>query len=472
MLASLLIWSALLTAMPADTGQTQPATPVIIRSITFQGNVRTRERIIRREMDLRVGDIISAADLPGKLAWDQRKISNTNLFVVVDVSTRADSSQIRPGQPVPLDLTVTMKERWYWFAYPFIELADPNFNQWYYERNHDLGRLIYSARLSNRNLTGNGDRLSLIAETGFTHRLLMSYSWPYLDKAQTLGLRADVSYATNKNIAFTTVADKQIFLNSETDLRKRTYAGLTLTRREGFYKYHALGVSFNYNTIADTIARLNGNYFNPGQTRQRYIQLGYAFSYDRRDNVVYPLRGMLISATINQFGILLNDGPRITEIGTTLTRYWPLAKRWFLGSSFRGYASLTNQIPFYNLRGFGYGNDLVRGYELYIVNGQQFGLLKNSLRFQLFNTRKQYKWIPIKQFNTIPIAAYLSVYADGGYVHSTIAEPYQSRLANRLLFGGGVGLDVVTFYNLVFRFNASVNREGQRGLFFSLARDL
>ncbi len=475
MFTTFLLWSALLTA-PADTGQA-PLPPVVIRSVTFRGNVRTRDRIVRREMELHVGDTVRAADLPGKLSWDQRKISNTNLFVTVDVAVKADSATIRPDQPTQLDLTVIMKERWYWFVYPVFDLADRNFNEWYYDRGHDFRRTIYGLRLSNRNLSGNADRLGVIAQTGFTHLTSISYAWPYLDKAQTLGLSVSASYATNRDVAYASTADKLTYLSVDGELRQRTYTAVNLTRRQGFYRFHTLGASFSYNVIADTVARLNRDYFGNGQTRQRYLQLGYSFTYDRRDNVVYPLRGVFFGASINQTGLWPDNGPRITDLGLSLTRYWPLSKRGatqrlFFAGGLRAAMSMADRIPYYNLRGLGYGNDLVRGYELYVVNGQQFLLSKNSLKFQLFNVRKFLRWVPVKQFNTVPLAAYLSLYADAGYVRSTVAEQYQSRLANRLLFGGGAGIDLVTFYNLVFRLNVSVNREGQRGFFFNLSRDL
>jgi outer membrane protein assembly factor BamA len=397
--------------------------------------------------------------------------------VVVDVTARADSVALPANTPTLLDVTVTMKERWYWFVYPVFDLADRNFNEWFYDRGHDFRRTIYGLRLSNRNLTGHADRLGLVAQAGFTRLLSASYAWPYLDKAQTLGLSALVSYATNRDVAYASLGDKLAYLSIDGELRQRTYAGLTLTRRQGFYRFHALGVAISNNSVSDTVARLNPNYFGNGQTRQRYLQLGYSFSYDRRDNVVYPLRGVFAGASINQTGLWPDSGPRITDLGLTLTRYWPLSKpgaaqRFFVAGGLRAAVSLADRIPYYNLRGLGYGNDLVRGYELYVINGQQFLLSKNSLKFQLFNVRKYYRWVPLRQFNTVPIAAYLSLYADAGYVRSTGIEQYRSTLANRLLFGGGAGIDVVTFYNLVFRLNASVNREGQRGFFFNLSRDL
>ncbi|MBC8155261.1 MAG: hypothetical protein H7Z72_20415, partial [Bacteroidetes bacterium] len=108
----------------------------------------------------------------------------------------------------------------------------------------------------------------------------------------------------------------------------------------------------------------------------------------------------------------------------------------------------------------------------YVVDGQRYALFKNSVKYQLFNTVKQLRWIPVRQFNTLPVAAYLTAFADAGYVGSTVSEQYGSLLANRWLAGGGVSLDLALSYNLVMRFSASVNREGERGLFFNLTQGL
>ena len=96
---------------------------------------------------------------------------------------------------------------------------------------------------------------------------------------------------------------------------------------------------------------------------------------------------------------------------------------------------------------------------------------RNSLRYQLFNTVKQLNWLKIRQFNTLPIAAYLTAFADAGYVSSNVAEQYQSRLANRVLAGTGLSLDLVTYYNLVLRFSGTFNAQQKTGFYFNLAQE-
>ena len=49
---------------------------------------------------------------------------------------------------------------------------------------------------------------------------------------------------------------------------------------------------------------------------------------------------------------------------------------------------------------------------------------------------------------------------DRGYVRNYYPELSNTRLGNKLLAGAGVGVDFVTFYNLIFRFNYTINGLG------------
>ena len=444
---------------------------VVIRSINLKGNYRTRDRIILREMTLHSGDSVRLFDLPGRVAWDQRNINNTTLFVTVDVTTQLipspDSTELDQ-----LDLTVTMKERWYFIAYPVFDLADRNLNEWWYDRGHDFRRVIYGGHLSYRNVTGNNDKLQVAIERGFLQRTVLSYSRPYIDRAQKIGLRVDVGYMTNKEIPYRTQFDKWVYVKSENVLRERAYAALTFTHRRGLYHYHTLDTRYTRNTIADTIARINPDYFLDSRTSQQYMSMSYNYRYDRRDNVVYPLQGTLFSGGIGVAGILSTDNFHFLDIAASITRYWPLGGRFYFAGGLRGRSTWPDRQPYFNLRGLGNSTDMVRGYELYVVDGQRTFIWRNSLRYQLFNVRKQLNWLHVRQFNTLPIAAYLTAFGDAGYVSSTVAEQYQSQLANRLLMGTGMSLDVVTFYNLVMRFSGTINAQGKAGFFFNLAQEL
>ncbi|MBD2752463.1 BamA/TamA family outer membrane protein [Spirosoma validum] len=444
---------------------------VLVRSVTLKGNYRTRDRIILREMSIHVGDSIRLTDLTDRVAWDRRNIENTTLFITVDTETQITPAADSAQSP-QLDLTVLMKERWYIIAYPVFDIADRNFNEWWYDRGRDLRRVIYGGRLSYRNVTGTNDRLQVGVELGFLQRIGLSYSKPYIDRAQKIGLRVDLSYQTNKEIPYRTQFDKWVFTRSDDVLRERAYAAVSLTHRRGLYHYHGFDTRYNRNTIADTVARINPDYFLDGRTVQRYLSMSYSYRYDRRDNVVYPLQGTLFTGIVGVAGLLPNDNFHFLEMSAAITRYWPLGGKFYAAGSLRGRSTWPARQPYFNLRGLGSSLDMVRGYELYVVDGQRTAVWRNSVRYQLFNVRKQLNWLHVRQFNTLPISAYITAFGDAGYVSSTVAEQYQSLLANRLLVGTGMSLDVVTFYNLVMRFSGTINGQGKTGFFFNLAQEL
>ena len=122
-------------------GSSDTTQHVLVRQVTFTGNFRTREHIIRREMDVRADDVITVQKLDSLLEYDRRKILNTNLFITVELKKKrldndttalsfytADGKLIAPPQTI--DVEVVLKEQWYLLAFPVFELADRNFNEW------------------------------------------------------------------------------------------------------------------------------------------------------------------------------------------------------------------------------------------------------------------------------------------------------------------------------------------------------
>lgn len=470
-------WLSLLGTPTTDT------TPnVVVRQVTFTGNFRTRERIIRREMDIRSGDTLTLQRLDSLLEYDRRKILNTNLFVTVELKQKpvkdtlslpfytADGQLI--SSPKIIDLEVLVKEQWYLLAFPVFQLADRNFNEWWYERGRDLSRTIYGVYILHQNLTGNNDRLRLRAEFGFIPRLDIYYSTPYLDKKQKLGMTVGIVRLTNRTLAYRTRADKLVFLGSDDRTRERISPYITFTYRPRFYGFHSLSAQYSLTTLSDTITKLNPNYLLTGNKHQNYLQLSYSHFFDRRDRVQYPLRGFYYGFLVSRMGILPNDDVKQWEATANYGQFIPLSKKLFFSYGTKVKFSGPALQPFLQTRGLGYGGDLVRGYELYVIDGQRFALAKTNLRYQLLNrTFNLSKIIKMRQFNTFPLAIYPNLYADFGYVKNQYPELNNSKLANRPLVGVGVGVDIVTWYNFVGHINYSVNHLGEARPYFSVGRE-
>jgi outer membrane protein assembly factor BamA len=441
---------------------------VVVQTITISGNKRTKERIIRRELAIQVGDTILKSELATKIEIDRRKVSNTNLFLTVEFKTTVDSVK---NTIQNIDIQIVIKERWYLLAYPTLGLADRNFNEWWYDRGHDLGRLIYGVDAVQYNLTGNNDRLRVRANFGFIPRTDIYYSTPYIDKAQKTGLLIGFSRIVNRTLAYRTNNDKLQFFNSEIRTRERFVPFVSLSRRQQFYGYHSLDFRYSFMHVADTITKLNDNYLTKNQANQNFAQLTYGYLYDNRDNVQYALKGKVWAVQLSRSGLFGNDNVNLWETNLDWLQFIPISKKLFFSYAAEVKATLPTDQPFSMTRGLGYGSDLVRGYELYVIDGQHYGYLKTNLRYKLFDKIFHLKFLKISQFNTVPVTIYPNIYADIGYVVNNFANLNNSRLANRPLMGVGLGLDVVTWYNVVARLNYSGNQLGEWRPYFSIGRE-
>ncbi|MCF2444305.1 BamA/TamA family outer membrane protein [Dyadobacter sp. CY345] len=455
-----LLSTALHAQIPADS-----IPQVILGDIIVEGNHHTRTNIITRELVIKSGDTIPTSLLAETLEIDRRKVVNTNLFITVEMIPEANADSIRTN------IRILVKERWYFIATPVFQLADRNFNEWWYDRNRDLSRIIYGVYMSYGNVTGRADKLRVLAEFGFIPKFEVTYSLPYLDKAQKTGITVGASYSTNKTMAFRTWRDKLSYLNSEDINKKRFYTFVSLTRRNKYYTFHSLDLRWSSTQISDTIAILNPNYLLKSRTDQKYFQLTYSFSYDKRDNFQYPLRGKVGGVQFSKIGLLPSDNINQAYVYASYKQFFQLSERFFANSGIRARTSIPQRQPYLQTIGLGYRNDLVRGYELYVIDGQSYGLLKNELKYKIFSTQKTIPWIPIRQFNTIPLAAYLNTFADAAYVKNSYPELSNTRLGNKFIYGAGAGLDVVTFYNIVARFNLTINGKGERRFFFNIGRE-
>lgn len=438
---------------------------LVVRQIKIVGNLRTKEKIIFRDMAIKAGDKLQKAKLTEILEADRKKIFNTNLFVTVKVtSEEIDNQQI--------DVIVEVKERLYFVALPVFYLADRNFNEWWYERGHDLKRTIYGIYGKHSNLTGNNDQLKIRAEIGFIPNFEIAYSTPYLDKTLQTTFSVGAFYGINKTMVYRTWQDKFQFAESENRQRERLNLYSVISRRTGFFQNQFLQISYNQTQIADTIARLNPNYFLNGRTQQKYFLISYSYIYDRRDNRQYALKGYRLSFDAIKYGLSARSDINQFSLSGTASQYFPLHRNFYANYSLRGKVSFPEKQPFLQTQGLGYRNDLVRGYELYVVDGQSYGLLKTNLKYQMFDKIFDLsRYLKVKQFNTLPVAAYINTFFDVGYVKNNFPELNNTKFANKWLVGGGVGLDVVTWYNVVGRLNYSVNAVGEKRLFFNVSRE-
>ncbi len=433
-----------------------------IDSILFKGNEKTKNQILIRELDFKPGDSIAINTLDTRLEFNRRKLMNTNLFIWV----KADLNQLPNGR---LKISFEFLEQWYILGYPIFQLADRNLNDWW-SRGHDLNRSIYGIHFIHNNFQGRNEKLMIKAETGFTQKLDFTYSNPYLDQKKTVGLAINASYSTSKIIPYKTKNDTLQYLTDEKILRERWAGGITLRKRFKFYDLQTLELKYAHTIVADTILKLNPNYFALNTKEQNFTQLLYTYSYDFRDLIAYPLRGRKFDITLNKVGILPADQVDFWEITGAMAYFFDLGSKFFLTTQVKGKISKNTDIPYANIRGLGYGNEIVRGYELNVLDGKSYFLNRNTVKFQLLNKIFKLPFLPIKQFNQIPVAIYPTAFYDFAYVSNNFSEN-ENKLVNQWIFGGGLGIDVVTYYNLVCKFGFPITNGNKIGMVIGIGRE-
>lgn len=414
--------------------------------------------VISRELVFHERDTLTKVVLERAIDRTRENLMNTTLFNFVNIHYQfIGDKQIA----VIIDLT----ERWYILPLPIFELVDRNFNEWL--KSGDISRVNFGFYLNWDNFTGRNETLKLQFKWGYSQKIGLSYSIPFINKNQQESISISTSYSRNREAGYK-VEDSKVLLykDEENFVRKEIFGGIKYTQRRGFYNTSSFSVEYRYNQIEDTITKLNPEFFGAGNSIQQLISIAWMFRRDRRDFKVYALKGYLFDFEMVKNGIgLLENEPDLLYLSSTIKYFKPLSTKWYFASSIKGKLSGQSDAPYFNQRGFGYGNDFIRGYEYYVVPGQNYVLTRNSIKFALVPT--QILSLPfnvLEKFRTIPYAFYLNANFDMGYVRDRQFKQ-DNPLANKWQFGYGLGIDYVTYYSLVFRLEYSFNKFGENGFF-------
>lgn len=463
-----LLWLAGIAFLPTPVqAQISPETAAWVRldSILIEGNRKTRRALILRELEFRQGDTLSLLDLPETLERNRLRLMNTGLFssstVALDTLANGEGLAVR----------FRLVEMWYIYPVPLFELADRNFNVWWTEFKRSLKRVNYGISWTHLNMSGWADILKVNLNFGYSNRYEIVYERPWFNRRQTLGFRVATGFNRTHEVAYRTLGNKQLFaVDPDVWHKKQYYANLGLKWRPKLLTDHTLVLEYHLNETIDSIAaEVNPDFFLDGKTRQRHFSLIYRLTMDYRDIRPYPLSGWLFHLDLRQNGILTDDDLHLFRATAEVKKYFRFAPRLSLETVVRGRFCLPRRKPpFFNNQALGYGSTLVRGYEFYVMDGLDYGLLRTSFHINLLDKNIEFgRFMPVKAFNMMPLKIYFSINNDLGYAN----DPYYAAgnpLNNRLLYGAGIGLDIVAFYNKVARFEWSWRGTGGSGFFVNI----
>lgn len=427
---------------------------VTVNKITVEGTARTRKQILLRELSFKEGDQIGSDSLPYLKTLNKDRLYNTTLFTEV-------SLQFIPVDSATVNLVISVKERWYIWPEVSFQLADRNFNVWWTEQNRDLHRANIGLTIKDRNFRGNMESLGATVQLGYTQKFSLEYSRPYFDKAQKQGFGFSVSLAKAQEMSYTTDSNKLRFVKDQDHYINRQFdAAVIYTIRPGYATRHLFQLAYRDYEVADTVVRLNPDYYENASRYLRLIELSYRFEINKVDNWNYSLRGYkLISYNSARIGL---EGARFQAYSMLEAGYFHNpAPKWFLSYIFRGRLTFPQDQPYSFRTALGTKSDYVRGYEYYVVDGSQYGLLRVDVKRELLN--KVFRKVSVRYLPGIPLRIYPKIFADFGYV--TNRYPGNSFLNDRLLYSGGIGVDILTAYDFKIRLEYTWNHLGQNGLF-------
>lgn len=431
-----------------------------IDKIFIIGNKRTKPKIIQRELDFKDGDMVLTDGFSERIKKNEEKLINTRLFLSAKISL----IEVYGNR---VDVIIRLVERWYIFPIPILELADRNFKDWWVNQNHSFSRIEWGLKLYIYNMRGRNETLKLSGQLGFTKAFQIAYSFPSIDKKQKIGLNVAFGYRLNKNIFYNTVYNKRIFLNSNDWLLEGFSGGISTTYRKSFYSIHTLGANYYNSHVNDTIVELNSNYYGEGQSQQEYVRLFYSYVLDKRDITSYPLKGSYLTVRLDQSGLGFKGNVNKFTVSAIYDRYFNLGKNFYLSGTVGGRLSTPVRQSYIQYNAMGLGRFTLRGYELYVIEGPKFIQNQWTVRKLLFKTQQNLKSIlSARQLRSFHMAIYLKSYFDLGYVEGYPENFQNERLTDTWIYGYGAGIDIVTIYDLVLRFEYSFNKEGESGFVF------
>jgi outer membrane protein assembly factor BamA len=425
-----------------------------VARIDIAGNSKTKDYIILRELPFIIGDSLDAKQLAPAIIQAKQLLINTQLFVEVQIDPMATDGQWQ--------IRIQVKERWYLLPLPYFRLVDRNFNQWWVDQNRSLDRVNYGVKFIQNNVSGRNDNLNVWLITGYNRQFSARYTIPFIDKKLTKGFSIGFLHATQKELNIATTANKQVFLRHTSDARKTWRMDASYSYRPDRFKRTTIRLSYFNETIADTILKVQKNYY-PGQTNhQAALDLSYRYQYINVSNIVYPTSGYYTDFFLmKRFASQREQS--IFQMSARYLNAKKISNKFFLIlDATTAYKSPVDSI-FSNSRLIGYGGMQLRGLEYYVVDGTAGAVSRNALHFNVKNFTLTNP-VPIKNHEKIPIRLYLKMFADAGYAYHKYAAPANT-LSNTLLYTYGVGLDLVSVYDFVFRVEYSRNQLGRDGLY-------
>ena len=416
------------------------ASAQIIEQIVIRNNQKTKDWVIHRELLFKAGDTLSFNNQQ-ILQRCHENIFNTTLFNNVTIKDTS-INQMRT-------ILIDVEERWYFWPYFIFEPADRNLAT--YLRSEKWERINYGVMATKHNFRGRNEDLSLKIRLGFRQQLGIHYFIPHISKRiDKIGLLFDISMFRQKSTFVNIIDFKYHFLefNTYAFLENRFRMG-ALFRPQHNIKHHIISSLHLYNS-KETTPETNQTLLGTKEPISNWLIFDYIFEYNTLDYVLYPTKGILLTFAVSSATDFKSNNWQNANLNLNINQ--PFLTHFTYSTSLFG-EHFFNAPPPIGLRRTIGNNYYFRGYEDNVWNAQTVGGLRQQVSWNFFRKRHfKVAQIPAKKFNKPFLSFYATGFTDMGYITNI------SQISgNKFLISFGTGIDMISYYDLIFRFETVLN---------------
>jgi outer membrane protein assembly factor BamA len=430
----------------------------IVSGISVTGNKVSKESVILKELTFKMGDSLSRKQITEGSEKSRENLLNTSLFNFVIINyTFLDNSEI--------SFFISIIERWYIWPSPIFEHAERNLGAFIHDPNWK--RINYGGQIFWDNFRGRREQVKVKIRLGYKEQYEISYVKPNFGKKQQHGVDFTINSTRQHEVNLYSLNNKPEYIWNENSYLLEVFNPYFFySYRSSLYSWHNLSLSYSGITYRDSGTHEKFTGLPVGKNPEWFLA-EYIYQYDFRDSKVYPLNGYYFRINIRRRESLLpgKEGFSKSSVLFNGTHHGMLYKGLYYNQALRLQLAKDTYEPKVYRTGLGYGPYL-RGYELFVMDGNTYGLLITNLKYCLMRERTyNLAYIPWSQFNPMHLSFYANLFFDMAYVQGKYYDDAGNNYVNRYLYTGGLGIDMVSYYDQVIRFEISMNREGRAGFF-------
>jgi len=450
-----------------------------VTQVEVSGNKRTKDRIIIRELDFQIGDTLAtfyekapffrsgqkrtvksdSSEVALKLRYSRENIINTKLFLMADLYLESITEK-------EYKLRIVVQERWYFWVFPIVKLDYPNFNDWLKDPDFDLVNTgIFT---SHNNLWGLSHQGAITFSWGSSQSAGLGYYIPWVGNGKKIGLKMGAIFRNSAVVEYGSLNNERQILYNKGALQELLVTADVIVR-PGLYNYGNVKLYGGYVEMSDSLISLATDYLPDNKTHATTVNLYADYYYDSRNNKAYPLEGNYLKVFIDKKGLgIISHDVDYFFYGVDFHFYQKINNKFYVAEMFKLSKSSSQNIPYYFKQTLTSGKDFIRGYDYYALRGDDMYYFRSNFKYELIKPgikkarKEKHK---DSQFRNLPYAFYLNTFADVGYLVDKFDEGLNPHL-NKMLYTWGVGIDFISYYDLVLRFEYSFTILGTHGFFF------